>query len=882
MPSAEIQKQAQALKDYSPWAAQQLECHPDWLSILQPRLDVFSPPSVEDLQSSLDEHGLMAGLRHFRNRELLRIIWRDVFALSAVAESLSDISLLAELCLQAAVDYHQPEFVEKYGQPLSEEDVPQSLVVLAMGKLGGGELNLSSDIDLVFCFPEPGETDGARSLSNEQFFTRMARAVIKTLSEVTEEGFCYRVDTRLRPFGDAGPLCVSFAAMELYYQREGRDWERYALIKARPVAGDQVQGTALLQSLKPFVYRRYIDFGAVEALREMQASVYADAARKDRLDDLKRGPGGIREIEFLVQGFQLLRGGREPGLQTPSLINAMAEITRLQLLDKKSSQQLMEDYFFLRRVENRVQALHDRQGHCLPQGEDLNRVANGLGGVAQLNQALTECRQRVRALFTRLYPSESSGEGIWAQRWQTLLGGPQDNDAPAWQGWNKRSAQLLADFIHRLRRSAISQRAEQRLGRFMPILLAEVDQQENITASLEPCLDLVLAISRRSAYLALLVENSQALQCLVALFGQSDWISRQVIRFPALLDELIDPALGDDLPDRQALSERAAHIVAVVTDREEQLNQLNYLKLSQQFRMAVSQLANKRSSAEIQTAQSELAEVLLSAVLGLVESDISKRHGVLSGQGLAVIGYGSLGSREMGYQSDLDLVFLYQADQDISDGEKPLQAERYYTRIAQRMLGLLITMTPAGRLYEVDNRLRPNGSAGLLVTSLDAFAVYQESSAWVWELQALCRARPVAGSPEIAAAFEQLRFQLLSIPRDPAKIQEEIRAMRQRLLDSELDDPLKQPRGGMIDISFVAQLGVLACSDCPSGKAVTDTVGQLSALADCGWLQPSEARELSDVWSQAWDCRQIAVLSQALPLPDFTDSAVICSRYLGL
>ncbi|MEE8496252.1 MAG: glutamine-synthetase adenylyltransferase, partial [Xanthomonadales bacterium] len=380
-----------------------LDRYPEWAE----DLDQHQPPGAKTLHAVITQAGLDAGLRRFRNQQMLRIIWRDLCGLATLAETFCDLTNLAELCLQTAIDEHRCRLQEKYGKPRNKDGSEQRLFVIGMGKLGGGELNLSSDIDVMFCYPQTGQCDGHRNLANDQYFTRLARAVIASLSDLTEDGFCFRVDTRLRPFGDSGPLTSSMASMEQYYQREGRDWERYALVKARPVAGDLAAGAQLLENLQPFIYRRYIDFGSVNALQEMHANVREDARRKDRMDDIKRGPGGIREIEFLAQCFQILRGGREPGLQTPSLDQALKQIESLELMSREMVAEVRRDYVFLRRLENRIQALRDQQTHRLPPGEDLDRITRAMGEKTRdaLTAFLSGVRQQVSDRFEGIFPS---------------------------------------------------------------------------------------------------------------------------------------------------------------------------------------------------------------------------------------------------------------------------------------------------------------------------------------------------------------------------------------------------------------------------------------------------------------------------------------------
>jgi len=450
--------------ELSPFLNQLVTRHPGWMDDLQSdgRLDNASPPRAEQLATDIEKLGLNPALRQFRNREMMRLIWRDLNELAPVDEILTDLSILADVCLGASVDYHTGLLEEKHGTPHNADGLAQKLIVIGLGKLGGYELNLSSDIDIIFCYPDKGICDGRRGLANEQFFTRLARQVIRSLSEITGDGFCFRVDTRLRPFGDSGPLVSSFAALEQYYQREGRDWERYALIKARPVAGDLDGGQQLLRMLKPFVYRRYIDYGAIEALRDMHANVREDALRKDRLDDIKRGPGGIREIEFLVQTFQLLRGGREPTLQTPSIFAASAAIQKLKLLPDEAVSAILAAYRFLRRTENRIQALHDQQTHRVPTGEDGLRVASAMGfkDMASFQLALDETRTNVENLFEQSLPQPDASadeKNPWHSYWQRIRLNTQDEN-PDVADWKP-----LADFVKRLNRLSLSQRASLRL-----------------------------------------------------------------------------------------------------------------------------------------------------------------------------------------------------------------------------------------------------------------------------------------------------------------------------------------------------------------------------------------------------------------------------------
>lgn len=845
--------------EFSPFLSQLVARHPRWLEELESsgRLNTSSPPQAATLQQTLNKISLDAGLRQFRNKEMMRLIWRDLNRLAPVEETLSDLSKLADVCLEAAVGYHTKELEAKHGTPRNADAVVQKLIVIGLGKLGGFELNMSSDIDIIFCYPDKGVCDGRRGFANEQFFTRLARKVIHSLSQVTADGFCFRVDTRLRPFGESGPLVSSFAALEHYYQREGRDWERYALIKARPVAGDLGAGQQLLNILHPFVYRRYIDFGAIEALHDMHQNVREDALRRERLNDIKRGPGGIREIEFLVQTFQLLRGGREPTLQTPSIFKAANAVLNLGLLPDTVVEELLAAYRFLREVENRIQALHDQQTHEVPEGEDGIRVAQAMGfkELSGFQLALDETRDKVQHLFEQSLPKTNqptTEENTWHSKWQSARNNQQGTDSGV-EKWKP-----LANFIKRLNRLSLSQRASRRLDEFMPSLLQRFDARTPTDEVAERVFDLVSAICRRSAYLSLLVQNPGATTRMLKLFATSKRVATAVTRYPALLDELIDPRLGAQPPDIKDIRTGVERILKGRGDTESALQDLNYYKQATSLRISVAVLQSTLSVAEVQQVLSELAEALLQACLQLSMHEMEHRHGRLPGPELAVVAYGSLGASALGFDSDLDLIFLYTPDTGPSDGDRPISAERYHTGVARRMLSLLSATTPAGRLYSIDARLRPNGRAGLLVSSVDAFSRYQREQAWVWELQALTRARPVAGNTAVSEAFLITRQHALTVLRDATAIEQDLIAMRQRINNEHRDgDPLKYGPGGLLDIEFVVQLGLLLNANTNPGVInATGINKQLQALQRCGWIDDEQFHLLSNAWLQLGRAKQ--------------------------
>jgi len=877
-------KNQNSIFELSPFLKQLASRHPGWLPELDAseRLQNSSHPTADQLKLMLKESGLMAGLRRYRNREMMRIIWRDLSQLAALEETMADLSCLAEICLQSALEHHTKALVASHGEPCDADGQVQHMVIIGLGKLGGLELNMSSDIDIIFCYQHGGNCCGRRGLSNEQFFTRLARNIIRSLSEVNADGFCFRVDTRLRPFGASGPLVSSFAALEQYYQREGRDWERYAMIKARPVAGDLVAGAQLLDELRPFVYRRYIDFGAIDAMHEMHQKVREDAARLDRFDDIKRGPGGIREIEFLVQAFQLLRGGRETALQTPSLLTAVGVLLELQVLSPTEGKELVACYRLLRNTENRIQSLHDQQTHLLPDGEDGLRVARAMGfdDLALFRVALKNSRDSVQLLFEESLPpppEPAANNEKWRAQWQMVRNAGGDIESGV------ANRKPLAHFVKRLTRLSLSQRASTRLDQYMPLLLEQLETLSAPDAVIIRIFDLVSAICRRSAYLSLLVQNPGANKRMLDLFSASKQIASVVTRYPALLDELIDPSLGAHPPDDAGIKSDIQRILKAHSTTETTLQNLNYLKQVTNLRIAVAVLHTSMSATEAQSIQSQLAQHLIQATLTLSMMEMESRHGRLSGPALAVIAYGSLGACSLRSDSDLDLVFLYCVVDGNSDGPRAITAERYHTGVARRLLSLLSATTPSGRLYKIDARLRPNGRAGLLVSSVEAFTRYQLEQAWVWELQALTRARPIAGDKEIAHLFEQARIGALTVARNRHTVAQDVLDMRVRLRKEYRSNASpKHMHGGLLDIEFVVQLGLLLnAASHPEVIASTRLQLQLHALHDCGWLDVNAFEALTSTYGKLDEARNKAALYDEPPVTDTTsddDAAKLLCR----
>ena len=813
------------------------------------RLDAPAvPPPALEPEREADWAGL---LRRWRAAESTRLIWRDLHGMDTVEDTLAGSSRIAEQALECALRAVSGVVRGRHGEVRNAAGDVQSLVVFALGKLGGGELNFSSDVDLIYAFAEHGSSDGAHPLDAENYFTRIGQRLAQLLGDVTADGFCHRVDLRLRPFGASGRLALSFAAMEQYYQREGRDWERYAWIKARPVAGDIAAGERLLESLRPFVYRRYLDYTALDGLREMKGMIDAEVQKREMAENLKLGPGGIREIEFLVQAMQLIRAGREPGLRQRSLLAALASLGAAGHLPAETVQQLADAYRFLRRLENRVQMLGDQQTHVLPENRlSRARIARALGFADSpaLIGKLDEHRAVVAQAFAGLLQARRRKLELTtiARYWQAL---PEHGDASVLADAGFADAEALharlRDFARSPAVAALTERARQRLDHVLPALIEASAQSSAPDAALPRGLALMQAISRRTSYLALLDEQPAALARLVDVTARSSLLSERLAAHPLLLDELLDSRAAGVLPDAQMIRSQVSQQMALqdTLDVEAALVALNELRQSLSFRIALATLAQRQPALASARQLAELADGLLQAVLALARRELEAAHGAIPGAGFAVIAYGSVGGRELGFDSDLDLVFLHDARGDeISNGPRPLEAPRYFARLAQKLVSLLGTVTAAGRLYEVDVRLRPDGAKGVLVSSMQSFHQYQQVRAWTWEQQALVRARAVAGDAAVCARFEQIRHEVLTRERDANALKADVIAMRRRMRD-ELDRSdgirfdLKQGEGGLVDLEFLLQERVLALASAhPSLCACNDTPALLRELSALGGL----------------------------------------------
>lgn len=822
------------------------------------------------------EEALMRLVRRFRHAEAVRIVWRDLCEFADLAETLRDLSALADACIDVSLNKLYDWHCERWGTPRDADGEQQRLIVLGMGKLGGRELNFSSDIDLIFAFQDNGETDSSAPRANIEFFTRLGQRLIRVLSEPTVDGFAYRVDMRLRPFGDSGPLVASGDALEHYYLTQGRDWERYAMVKARVVAGDHHAGEELLRALQPFVYRRYLDYGAFAALRTMKDSIRREQQKRGAVLDVKLSDGGIREIEFIGQAFQLIRGGREPRLRVREIDTALQRLARAGHLPTQTVEQLRIAYAFLRRLENRLQMLNEEQTHALPQDELARRrivCAMHMGDWQELLDAYRahtgEVAKQFSATFTAPEAAPTENDSPGALVWSGDL--PDEAAAQHLHASGYQDTEAVVERLRTLRDSfsykSLSQMARERFDRLMPGVLRACASAANADETLHRTLGLLQQIAGRSAYLVLLYEHPQALEQLIKLFSASPWLAQFVSQHPILLDELLDPRSLYQLPGRSALAAELAELTAQIEpdDQEDYLDRLRQFKHINMLRIAAVDITGEIGVAAVSERLTFLAELILQNVYATVWRQLAERHGEpaceIDGEPyrpqLAIIAYGKLGGIELGYGSDLDLVFLHDSrgEKQMTDGKQPVDNGTFFTRLGQKLIHYLATRTAAGVLYEIDTRLRPNGNSGLLVSSLAAFEKYQREEAWTWEHQALVRARPVVTSDYLAQCFDTIRTGVLCRQRDRAQLRDDIVQMRERMRAEHRDDTpaglCKHGAGGITDIEFMVQYMVLAAAfDHPDLLANTDNQRLLETLSSQGLLVTEDAQTLGDTYPQ--------------------------------
>lgn len=824
-----------------------------------------------------DEDTLLGVLRRYRRREMVRIAWRDLAGWADLNETMKALSAFADACLDQTLSILYQWQCERFGIPTADDGTQQRLVVLGLGKLGARELNFSSDVDLIFSYPRGGRTRGTESsLSNDDFFSRLCRRLIKVIGQPTADGLVFRVDLRLRPFGESGPLAMEFNGLERYYQEQGREWERYALIKARTVAGDKAAGKYLLQQLHPFIYRRYLDYSAFESLREMKQMIAREVKRRGMANDIKLGPGGIREIEFFGQIFQLIRGGVTPALQETGILKVLKTLADERNISPPVGRELAEAYVFLRNTENRLQEYADQQTHQIPAGDEGQlrlAVSMGFADAASFFSALNQHRNRVHAHFQMLletgekedspHKSETPLDSIW----QNEMDARQAGRTLATLGYNQPEQVLpLLEYLRNDPETrALSPKGRRRLDKLMPRFLKEIGACENPLATLRRIVDLIKTIERRTSYLALLLENPTALSHLVKLSNASPWIASFLASHPVLLDELLDPRTLYRPPQKDEMVNGLQQRLALIPpeDLEYQIEQLCIFKQINVLRVATADVTGTLPLMRVSDYLSEIAETILSEVIDLAYNHLVSKHGAPAcrlgdtpcQRGFAVIAYGKLGGLELGYGSDLDLVFLHAGTSEpTSGGQRTIDSAQFYNRLGQRVIHILTAHTRAGKAYEIDMRLRPSGSSGLLVSHIDAFSEYQTTEAWTWEHQALIKARPICGDDLIADRFEKIRAQVLARQRSGSELKEEVVRMRERMR-RELLKPkpdgfdLKQDEGAMVDIEFLVQYLVLLNSHKHPGLLQwTDNVRLLQTLIETGMMDEYTAHLLKHAY----------------------------------
>ncbi|MCL2020836.1 MAG: bifunctional [glutamate--ammonia ligase]-adenylyl-L-tyrosine phosphorylase/[glutamate--ammonia-ligase] adenylyltransferase [Betaproteobacteria bacterium] len=783
------------------------------------------PLSAELLQTHLepaaeDEATLKRQLRHMRQQAMAHIELRDLAGLADLAEVMAGMTRLAEITINAALSFHHAALAHKYGEPLDKSGEPQRLLIIGMGKLGGRELNVSSDVDLIFVYPEEGETAGPAKIENYEFFTRLGKLLIAALGEISADGQVFRVDMRLRPNGDSGPLVASIAALENYFITQGREWERYAWIKARVInTSINAEGRQnfwieqLQKTTQPFIFRRYLDYGAVNAMRDLHMEIRREVARKDMAGHIKMGPGGIREIEFIAQVFQLIRGGRDTRLQIRPTLEVLGVLAERCILPAATEADLHLAYRFLRKLEHRLQYVEDQQTHILPTDEAtraLIAVSMDCRDWEHLVSELEAHRQRVSAHFEAVFSDPEEGEHPLASLWFGMLDAKEEQEKLAALGFvaPKEVSERLTALRQSSRYRQLPAANKLRLDAVGPRLLETARHVANPDLALARGLDFLGNISRRGAYLALLQQYPHALEKVARILGASSWAGHYLNQHPLLLDELLDARLLDTATDWQEFRNNLAHTLKEANnDTEREMDLLRETHHAQVFRLLAQDLADLHSIERISDHLTQLADIMLETTFSLCWQKLANRHS--EHPAFAVLGYGKLGGKELGYASDLDLVYL----RDENDAHP--DAEQNYTRLGQRINTWLASRTSAGQLFETDLRLRPNGDAGLLVCTLEAFRDYALNHAWVWEHQALTRARFITGDIELGRRFEVTRKEILCQQRDPAKLKEDVLAMREKMLAShagrERDDfDFKHDPGGIIDVEFIVQYLILA------------------------------------------------------------------------
>ena len=863
--------------------------------------DLIQDYTLDENYQLADEAKVMSGLRNLRMLLMMRWIWQDALGMIALEQLTDELSEFADGCISFAKEYTYQHLVAKYGEPTFVNELGNvqidDMAIMAMGKLGAHELNLSSDIDLIFVHQARGETNGdkakgTRSIDNKRFMTRLGQGIIKLLDNKTADGFVFRVDMRLRPWGDGSDLAIHLSALQKYFALHGRAWERFAWLKARVVGQIEPPFYDEIQALiKPFVFRYYVDYSAFSALREMKSLIQNQVAQREDLDNIKLGAGGIRDIEFIVQAFQLIYGGRHPQLQIKPCLQAMQVLCELGYLEQSTYAQLQMAYRFLRRLEHAIQAINDQQTQRLPHDPYWQHnlaVTLAFDDWNALLIQLNHHRDNVNVPFERMVTERQVPDNDDTDLEPEHL---EEQIARLDEVLTKGNRELLQKFWQSKMVANLSDEARERLDDAYPVivhaLLAHQEQQQLANTALPRLIALLEAICRRSIYLVMIAENPNATIELIPMLSASPWIAKELAQYPVLLDTFLQQRYRH-LPDKRELRDilRQQLLRVEPNDEEELLSVLRLFKKNQVLAVAASDVLAERPIMKVSDSLTYIAEVVLEAALERAFAEIVNRYGYPIGQdgdpvteadcGFAIIGYGKLGGLELSYSSDLDLVFLHKIkEQGMTTGEKSVSGMKFAARLVQKLMNYLNTQTRDGRAYEIDMRLRPSGNAGMMVVSCHAFETYQIDKAWSWEHQALVRARAICGDRRVTARFCDIRRDVLSLPRTLDQVRNEVTSMRikmqKHLGTSQWQQQagkfhLKQDAGGIVDIEFLAQFAVLAYShEYPSLTKWSDNVRIFAEVALLGIWQEQVCQELTDAYLRIRAAtHQLALSEQSL------------------
>ncbi len=830
------------------------------------------------LRSVENEAQLMTLLRKERNRELFRILWRDLTGLASLEKVVSDLSAMADVYISAALKLLYQWHCEEFGRPLGPRGRPQSLTIIALGKLGAEELNLSSDVDLIFCYLHEGVTDKpGEPIENSTFFINLGRRLIRVLNAQTAEGLVFRVDMRLRPYGNSGPLVMGHKAMETYYQEHGREWERYAFIKARVISGEPRARIKLLDMISAFVYRRYMDYGAIEALREMKRLITREVKARGLQHNIKLGLGGIREVEFITQVFQLMRGGQQQELQQRSLLVLFDLLVKYRCLTQEEIDCLRDAYEFLRNLEHRLQGVADQQTQILPRSpEERLRVAYAMGFYSwdALHKAFHQHTSEVHQHFEKMIALPKSKKSFktndallteLSKLWQEK--GPESTTLATLQMLGFMDEEQALKYLNTLLKSEalslLDETHRHHIDALMPLILSSVTQLPQPDTALPRLIKIVEAILKRKPYVLLLLDHPISIAHLTKLCAASSWLSEKIARYPVLLDEFIHPEhLYEPLPESTLGTTLHQQLLSIPEEAlEQQMDAVRRFKNRHVLHVAAADVVGKLPLMRVSDHLTGIAITILQQVLEIIWKQLAHVHGhpqgddgSLNHESIAIVAYGKLGGIELGYGSDLDLVFLHsdiKEHDNETDGQTPIANSVFYTRLVQRIIHFISTKTTIDALYEIDTRLRPSGASGLLVNSMSAFANYQQQQAWTWEHQALVRARVITQSPELEQQFDNVRQDILTKPRDRTKLRQDILDMRQKMRESTtaVNNVLKEELDSIADIEFIVQYAALRWAPkYPSVITYTDNIRILESLQQNGIMDSQDVDFLCDAY----------------------------------